>query len=180
MIIEPLSWRILSRELPVTLFMMVGMIMAFLAYNFGFIPAVISVPDRLDYTTWGAHFFHISPMHLISNLLIALLTGALLERDVGSLKYALITLLILNFLVVMLFYANPNLLLGFSGVGMGLMSFALCYEWNNQYNRQLLLILIGLNIIFGFFPGISWHGHFFGAVAGVMAFGCFKSTRLVD
>ncbi len=179
MILSPISWRTLPSELPVTTSLCITMIGLWILFFVGIIEPFIAIPKTLNTDLWTAHLFHATPLHLISNLLIALLTGILLERDLGTFKYGLLMVLILNLTVLFLFYYNPHPVFGFSAIAMGLMVFAAGYHWDNSYNRQLLVVLVFINIMFGLFPGVSWHGHLFGGIAGIVAFGAFYLSGLI-
>jgi membrane associated rhomboid family serine protease len=148
-----------------------------IAINLGLISPPISFGGELNINTWLAHFSHISLLHLVSNLLIVLFMGVLLERHVGWWRYVLMVLLVWNLSVLGLYFFNPGAVLGFSGIGLGLMVLAYFYWQNEPQTAQMIGVLVVLNLVFGFMPGISWQAHAVGAISGLAVYGLIRFAQ---
>ena len=61
--------------------------------------------------------------------------------------------------------------LGFSGIGLALMVFTGFLYWKNKAISKQLFGWVAVNIIIGLMPGISFAGHFIGALVGAFIFG---------
>jgi len=171
-----INWSRVHKDFPITVAIGVINLMLFVLGWLNVVPALISMPEILNVGTFGAHFFHISPIHLGSNLLILLLVGRILEP---VLKWKMIPITILIWLgtIGILWVLNDTPVLGFSGIAMGLLTFALLLYKHDKYWSSLLWPLVAINIFFGLMPGISWWGHLGGAIAGALVFGLWKLLK---
>ncbi len=122
-------------------------------------------------------FLHASFMHLLNNSVAFIMLGALVSLSRGG-KYLLLKLTI--FLIVWgglstWLFARQYYHVGLSGVIFGYWGFLTI---NGVFEKSLQSILLSLfaivfygGMIFGVFPtseGISFEGHIFGALCGVM------------
>lgn len=131
----------------------------------------------LDGILW-APFLHDGFSHLISNTLpFAVLSGLVLVQGVRRWINASVIIVIAGGLLVWAFAIGSNEChIGASGWVFGLFGFLVV---SAILERKLMSIGIGLvtlffygsTILFGFVPrpGLSWEGHLFGFIAGVIA-----------
>ena len=129
---------------------------------------------------WGiaaAPFLHVDIQHLITN------TGVLFVLLIVSLSYNR-SLTLKALLIIMLFGGGMVWLLGkggavhigASGIIFGLIGYLMCLGLFRR-DWKALLISIVISILYGgalysllmYTPGISWTGHLFGFLAGMLA-----------
>ena len=117
-------------------------------------------------------FIHGGVLHLLVNMGLLFALGQQLERIVGGIRFVLVYLgsIATASFAVIAFTANQPTL-GASGAVMGIaVSFAIVlmlYGRGNQH--QSLLMLVAMNLALPLvFPGISFWGHFGGAVGGLL------------
>lgn len=183
---QTINWSRFPQELPITFIITTVCILlwadwniaAWLGQSAGFIAPQVSMPGQLNMGAWLAHFFHSSFLHLISNLLIVVFMGLLLEKYLGPWRYAVLVLLVWQLTVLGLWYFNPYPTLGFSGIGLGLMMLAYFYWQDDSQMAQTLAVLLLLNLAFGLMPGVSWHGHVIGALSGVIVYGIIRAAQI--
>jgi membrane associated rhomboid family serine protease len=132
--------------------------------------------DGLDGVLW-APLLHGGWFHLTANTLPILVFG-FLAMAVGLRAWIAVTATIwlVGGLGVWLTAESNTVTIGASGLAFGWLSFLLVRGW---FNRNFLQI--GLAIVLLFFwggllwgvlpgqPGVSWQGHLFGALSGVLA-----------
>lgn len=122
-------------------------------------------------------FLHIGTLHLLMNSIALFYVGPLVERLFGNGRFIFIYLFAGFSGSLASFVTNPNLSAGASGAIFGcfgaLLYFGTVYP--KLFFRTMgmnLLIVIGLNIIFGFsVQGIDNAGHIGGLVGGFLAAG---------
>lgn len=137
----------------------------------GTITPIVSTPGIINLHGVLANFSHYDLMHFAFNMLILWQISPLIEVKFRGTFYAtiIIGLTTLTTLGVARLSAYPTL--GFSGIGLGLMVFAGMMYWKNPQISRQLLGWAGANIVLGLMPGISFAGHFVGALAGLLIFG---------
>jgi len=177
--LEPIDWSRFHKDLPVTFLITVTTFGLWLLFFLNILPPFISVGGVLNLDAWLAHLSHVSLIHLGSNLLIIIFMGMALERYVGWWRYSLILLLVWNLSVLGLFFFNPGAVLGFSGIGMGLMVLAYFYWQKVPQMAQLIGVLVLLNLFFGLMPGVSWQGHAVGAISGLLVYGLIQFAQKI-
>ena len=146
-----------------------------------------------SYRLITANFLHSGPTHLIMNMMGLFILGEPTESVIGKKNFIIIYLLsalgttVLCALVNILF--NPfgfEPVLGASGAVLGiggcLAGIAIFRKINNIYDPlqidyMPLLIMLGLNIFVGLFPGISLTGHLGGIVSGFIL-GYFLAKKI--
>jgi len=129
---------------------------------------------------WGilfSPFLHSNLGHLCANsgALVVLLTVSLTySRKLTAI--ALIYIIILGGFMVWLFGAPGSLHIGASGVVFGLIGFLICSGWSHQNLKAILISILvcffyggALFSLFIVLPGVSWSGHFFGFLSGIIA-----------
>lgn len=132
-------------------------------------------------------FLHIGILHLFMNSIALFYIGPLVERIFGNARFVFIYLLAGFIGTLASFVTNPNLSAGASGAIFGCFGALLYFGVINPklFFRTIgmnLLIVIGLNIIFGFsVQGIDNAGHIGGLVGGFLAAGIvhFPKTKKV-
>jgi len=130
----------------------------------------------------AAPFLHAGFGHLISNTLPFLTMGIVIAFQ-GAARVLAVTALVavVSGLGTWLFGQEGTLHIGASGVVFGYATYLIARAF---YTRRMLhlatgllvLGLFGTTLLFGLVPtpGVSWQGHLFGALAGVLA------ARLLD
>ena len=132
-----------------------------------------------------APFLHANLSHLIAN------SGALFVLMLVSLSYnrrltfrALTIIVLAGGLLVWIFGTPQSVHIGASGLIFGLIGFLLFTgffrrEWSALLVSIIVFLLYGgaLLSLFVHAPGISWAGHFFGFLAGVLAAWLNRSGR---
>lgn len=176
--LEPINWSRFHKDLPITFTLSVVTIGLWLLFYLNLIPPFISTGGNFNIASWLAHFSHISLIHLASNLIIILFMGMALERYVGWWRYLLMLTLVWNLSVLGLYFFNSGAVLGFSGIGMGLMVLAYFYWQDVAQMAQLIGILVLLNLLFGLMPGVSWEGHAVGAISGLLVYFLIRAAQI--
>lgn len=124
-----------------------------------------------------APFIHVSLAHLIANTIPFLILGALvLLRGVSEFVFVFLTTALLAGLGTWLFGAPNTEHVGASGVVFGLFGYLL---FRMIFDRRLSSVLITLIVALAYGTAmlrslipedsISWSGHFFGFLAGILA-----------
>ena len=136
---------------------------------------------------WGilaAPLLHVDIHHLAANsgVLFILLTVSLSYSHALTLK-AVITIVLLGGGMVWLVGKPGTLHIGASGVIFGLIGFLICLgifrrEWKALIISVVIAILYGgaLYSLLIYVPGISWPGHLFGFISGILAAWWTRST----
>ncbi|WP_245578421.1 rhomboid family intramembrane serine protease [Atopobacter phocae] len=120
-------------------------------------------------------FIHIGFMHLVINSLSLYYLGDMIERLIGTVRFSILYLLSGLMGNLISFGFSPSLSAGASTSIFGLFSFMVVLGYLFPYNNYLaqtgqsFKVLIGLNIIFGFFSGgVDNFGHIGGIIGGVL------------
>ena len=146
-----------------------------------------------SYRLITANFLHSGPTHLVMNMMGLFILGEPTESVIGKKNF--ITIYLLSALGTTVLCALVNILfnpfgfepvLGASGAVLGiggcLAGIAIFRKINNIYDPlqidyMPLLIMLGLNIFVGLFPGISLTGHLGGIVSGFIL-GYFLAKKI--
>ena len=136
-------------------------------------------PRSLD-GLWGipfAPFLHVDLNHLAANsgILFILLTVSLSYNHALTVR-ALLIIIVLGGAAVWLFGTGGTIHIGASGVIFGLIGYLMCLGVFRR-DWKALIISILISIAYGgalysllvYTPGISWTGHLFGFLSGVLA-----------
>lgn len=146
-------------------------------YLIDFSPWVPGEPWRM----LTALFLHASFLHIGLNMFSLYIFGPILERMLGRTRFLVLYLLsgYGGSLAVMLI--DPNIpVLGASGALFGLFTAFFVIQRGLGGNGNSLLVLIALNLVIGFIPGlnIAWQAHVGGlVVGGIVAFVLMRTRR---
>jgi membrane associated rhomboid family serine protease len=144
-----------------------------------------NLPDGL-LGIFSAPFLHAGFDHLIGNTIPFLVMGAMIALS-GLARVAMATLIIVvvGGLGVWLFASSGTDHIGASGVVFGYAGYLIA---RGLFSRNLLhlglgiavIAIYGTTLLFGLAPrdGISWQGHLFGAIGGVVAARVLDTRRL--
>ena len=137
------------------------------------------IPRHLD-GLWGipaAPFLHVDIQHLTANsgILFILLAVSLSYSRAQTLK-AVLTIMLLGGAMVWLLGRNGTIHIGASGIIFGLIGY-LMFLGLFRRNWKAVLISVVITLLYGgalyslliYVPGISWSGHLFGFLSGVVA-----------
>ena len=136
--------------------------------------ALATSPAAVDAGEWWrvatSAFTHVSPVHLVLNMLALLVFGSELERTLGRARYLTVYLVAAlgGAAAIQLFAPWYQGVVGASGAIYGLLgAFGVVLVQQRQDLRGLLALL-AINLAVSFFPGVSWQGHVGGLVAGAL------------
>jgi membrane associated rhomboid family serine protease len=126
-------------------------------------------------------FAHASIIHIALNMYTLWVFGMILEPLLGRVRYLVLFLLsgFAGWLGVFLI-SDPRVpVIGASGAIFGMMAAFLIIQRRLGGNATQLLILVGINLVIGFLPGlqIAWQAHVGGLVGGAIAGLIFVETR---
>jgi membrane associated rhomboid family serine protease len=132
-------------------------------------------PAAVDAGEWWrvvtSAFAHISPVHLVLNMLALVIFGAELERQLGRGRY--LTVYLVSALggaaSLQVFGAYYGGVVGASGAIYGLLGAFGVVLVSQKQDLRGLLTLLGINLVISFLPGVSLLGHLGGLVAGAVA-----------
>ena len=130
----------------------------------------------------SAAFLHASILHLLFNMYSLFIFGPVIERLVGRGRYLVLYLLAaFGGSVAVLVLAPTQTVVGASGAIFGLLGAFFVIQRRLGGNSTQLLILIGLNVVFGFvIPNVSWQAHIGGLLVGAAVAAIYHSTRRRD
>jgi rhomboid family GlyGly-CTERM serine protease len=134
---------------------------------------------------WTGHFVHFSIQHALINTLVFFITGTIVEREIGALRFSGAIVLICAFVGVGVMYLSHELsdYRGLSGIAVAL---TICALYIVAQDKQISKIYIGLlatilslkllGEIFGMTSAaadlptgiaVEWRAHMLGALAGL-------------
>ncbi len=123
-------------------------------------------------------FLHANLVHIALNAYALFLFGHVIERELGRIRFALIYLTTGLFASAVSFaLASPRQVgIGASGAIFGLFGAFFAYNYRRRHQalaaariRQMVLLLV-INLALGVsVPGVDWHAHVGGFVAGLVA-----------
>jgi membrane associated rhomboid family serine protease len=118
-----------------------------------------------------AGFLHYGPLHVVLNMVALWILGRDIEPVFGRGRFVAVYLLSLlgGSVAVFLFGSLNSGTAGASGAVWGVMGAVLVTVLRLRLNPQPVLIVIALNVMISFLPGISLLGHLGGFVVGVLA-----------
>ncbi|MCM6761310.1 rhomboid family intramembrane serine protease [Rathayibacter sp. ZW T2_19] len=125
--------------------------------------------------------FFVIPFHLALNMYTLWIFGMALERMLGRGRYLALFLLsgFAGSVGVLLLAGPLTTVIGASGAIFGLMGAYLVILRHLGGQASQLLVLVGLNLVIGFLPGmnVAWQAHVGGLVAGALIGLVFTKTR---
>ena len=126
---------------------------------------------------------HGSIFHVLLNMYTLWIFGQILEGMLGRGRFlALYVLSGLAGSLGVLFLSDPRIpVIGASGAIFGLMGAFLVIQRRLGGNATQLLILVGINLVIGFLPGlnVAWQAHVGGLIAGAVIGLIFVQTRRI-
>ncbi len=170
------------QSFPITVTIIIINVVVFIGIHLKLISftSAVSLPQTYHIGTFLSHFSHVEWWHILMNMAIFYNISPLIESRLSQITYALIIFsiwIILAFLIIP-FIQTPSL--GFSGILLGLLAFATGLYWHVKQISHQLMSWIGLNILIGLLPMVSFIGHVGGVVAGGIVWGgywIFASKR---
>jgi len=124
-------------------------------------------------------FMHASVLHLLFNMFSLFIFGRLIEQAIGRVRFAVLYLLAaFGGSVAVLLLAPTSAVVGASGAIFGLLGAFFIIQRRLGGNNTQLLVLIGLNVAFGFIvPNVAWQAHLGGLVVGAAVAAVYMATR---
>ena len=128
-------------------------------------------------------------LHILLNMYTLFVFGRLLEPMLGHLRFAVLFLVsgLAGSVGVLLwalvdYQSALQAVVGASGAIFGLMGAFLVIQRRLGGNTIQLLVLVGINLVIGFLPGmnISWQAHVGGLIGGALLGLVYVSTRRRD
>ncbi|MCB9809487.1 rhomboid family intramembrane serine protease [Candidatus Peribacteria bacterium] len=164
-----------STPLPLITVLLTGVNLLVFALNRLVLPSpIVSTPGRLDWRAFMANFSHMGVGHLAMNLFVLWQVLPVLERSLPPQQIVGMLLSIWLTVVGLGWQFAKSPALGFSGIGLGIITFMALFAWHIPSLRNQLLFWLAVNIAIGFQPGISLEYHVFGAIGGVVAYGLWR------
>ena len=136
--------------------------------------ALATSPAAVDAGEWWrvvtSAFTHVSPVHLVLNMLALLVFGSELERTLGRVRYLTVYLVAAlgGAAAIQLFAPYFQGVVGASAAIYGLLGAFGVVLVQRREDLRGLLTLLAINLAISFLPGISWQGHVGGLVAGAL------------
>lgn len=119
--------------------------------------------------------------HVLLNMYTLWIFGQLLERLLGRVRFLALYLIsaLAGSVGVVLLSAPSAQVVGASGAIFGLMGAFLVIQRRLGGDARQLLVLLGINLVIGFVPGlnIAWQAHLGGLVGGALVGLIFVETR---
>ena len=116
--------------------------------------------------------------HILFNMYSVFVLGTLLEPMLGKIRFlVLYSFSIFGGGLGFLILSTPGFVIGASGAVFGLMGAYLVFLVVMKLNAGQMYIIIGLNLVVGFLPGIAWEAHVGGLVVGAAVGYVLVSTR---
>lgn len=118
-----------------------------------------------------AMWLHISPQHLLSNMLFMYLAGRQLEKVFGHFRFLLIYLFsgLIGDVVACFWSSSNTVSAGASTAIFGIMLAGVTLQWTTVevgYGKAMMELFISNIVLDLFMPGISLAGHLGGAIIG--------------
>ncbi len=151
-----------------------GLVSPLLFPQFG----MTSFPEAWRVLTYA--LVHGGLLHIAFNMLFLFIVGGQLERMLGRAWYLWLYVFgALGGAVAVILLSPMAFTVGASGAIFAMLGAMLILGWKSGQNMTSLLVLLGLNLVIGFLPGvaISWQGHVGGALAGMAVAAIYYATR---
>nr|WP_104199446.1 rhomboid family intramembrane serine protease [Cryobacterium sp. Y29] len=146
--------------------------------RFAYVPALTIIEPWRMLTSVFLHSQGGLPFHVLLNMYALWLFGPMLEGMLGRGRF-LALYLISGFAgsVGVLVLAPYTSVVGASGALFGLMGAFLIIQRGLGGNSKQLLVLLGINVVVSFIPGIAWQAHLGGIVGGALIGFVLMRTR---
>ncbi|MEQ1735757.1 MAG: rhomboid family intramembrane serine protease [Rhodoglobus sp.] len=185
--------RLRSGNAPIVTYSIIAIcLLAFVAQNIpGTIATTVNIfgvyrppfTAQLPWTMMTSVFLHGSLVHIGLNMFSLYIFGSILERSLGRSRFVALYLVSGFGGSVAVLLLNPqSAVLGASGAIFGLLGAFFVIQRGLGGNNRSLIVLIVLNLIIGFVPGlnISWQAHLGGLIAGAAVAFVYLRTRRSD
>jgi membrane associated rhomboid family serine protease len=118
---------------------------------------------------WLFQFLHLSPLHLLSNMIFWVVIGPAFERIVGVRRAGLFCILSTIGIYASILAFSTASVGGMSGLLLAVLgALTVIYYQAGNLEYKSMFLLLGINIIIGFVGNISLTAHAAGAVIGVL------------
>ena len=120
--------------------------------------------------------------HILFNMYSLFVLGTIIEPMIGKLRFTLLYLLSIFAGGIGVLYLAPwgTSVVGASGAIFGLMGAYLVLLRALKLDASQMYVLIGINLVIGFLPGIAWQAHVGGLIVGGVIAVIFASTRSIE
>jgi len=175
-----------SSGVPVVTYTLIGLNLAFFLIDFvtggALYPWFAYRSDFTETQPWRmltAAFMHASILHVLFNMFSLFIFGPAIEATVARVRFIVLYLLAaFGGSVAVAVLAPSQAVVGASGAIFGLLGAFFIIQRRLGGNNTQLLVLIGLNVLFGFIvPNVSWQAHLGGLVVGAAVAAIYHSTR---
>jgi membrane associated rhomboid family serine protease len=135
-----------------------------------------------------APFLHANLVHIISNTLPLIIIPSMLRLSIGSSRLSLVMVLsVIGSGVGTWLFSTADVVVGASGLIYGLIGFLFANAYFNPSVRSWLIALIAFILygstllsLFSFQPYVSWAGHAWGFISGVLIAASMPSFLKVE
>jgi len=167
------------QRFPVTCFCLFIIVIVYFSIKWGEVDPrpFMFQPGVLGRSTFTWNFVHLDQTHILFNAIACLQLGSLMEIQLRSSRFAILTAILCLLVSLAAFYWIEYPLVGFSGILMAWVGLGLVLLWNIKPLRQMLLVWAVLNVLIGLVPGISFLGHVLGLVVGLVVGFLFQILR---
>ena len=133
-------------------------------------PVYLGVSDGGWWRLLTSAFLHLGFLHLAFNMYALYLFGPYVERALGTWRFivAYLTMAVVASVFVYVLSEPRTSTVGASGAVFGLFAIALVLMVRARQDVNFLLILLAINAVLSFRPGVSWQGHLGGFIAGLV------------
>ncbi|NBR65155.1 MAG: rhomboid family intramembrane serine protease [Actinobacteria bacterium] len=106
--------------------------------------------------------------HILFNMYSLFVLGTVLEPMIGKLRFLILYFIAMFAGAIGVLFLAPfgTSVVGASGAIFGLMAAYLIFLRALKLNAGQMYVIIGINLVLGFIPGIAWQAHVGGLVAG--------------
>ena len=118
-------------------------------------------------------------LHILFNMYSLYILGTIIEPMIGKLRFlALYFLAMFGGAIAFIWFAPfESAVVGASGAIFGLMGAYLVLLRALRLDASQMYVVIGINLLFGFSPGIAWQAHVGGLVVGAAVAAILAMTR---
>lgn len=118
-------------------------------------------------------------LHILFNMYSLYVLGTIIEPMIGRLRFLVLYFLAMFGGAIAFIWFAPfgSSVVGASGAIFGLMGAYLVLLRALRLDASQMYVVIGINLLFGFSPGIAWQAHVGGLVVGVAVAAILTMTR---
>ena len=147
--------------------------------RFAYAPALTLIEPWRMLTSVFLHSQGGLPFHVLLNMYVLWIFGPMLEGMLGRGRFLALYLIsgFAGSIGVLVLAAPYTYVVGASGALFGLMGAFLVIQRGLGGNSKQLLVLLGINVVVSFIPGIAWQAHFGGIIGGALIGFVLMRTR---